>query len=117
MRWNGVDVTIVGITAKGFRGTTESAPDLWAPIAAFPRLMGASTPEMEAASPVSAIGRIAAGVTTLQAEAQLNAAVASLPPPSVQTAIASLPGACTWIRRRARCRGRSVEQSSPRSRS
>ena len=84
MQWNGVDVTIVGVTAKGFRGTTESAPDLWAPIAAFPRLMGASTPDMEAASPVAAIGRIAAGVTTLQAEAQLNAAVASLPPPSVQ---------------------------------
>jgi predicted permease len=81
MKWNGVDVTVVGITAQGFRGTNESAPDLWVPIAAFPRLMGAS-PRDIAASPMAVIGRLASGVTVRQAEAQLNAAVASLPPPA-----------------------------------
>lgn len=80
MKWNGVDVTIVGISAQGFRGTTESAPDVWLPMAAFPRLMGAS-PHDVAALPIAVIGRIAPGVTSRQAESQLDAAVASLPPP------------------------------------
>jgi len=80
MKWNGVDVTIVGISAPGFRGTSESAPDLWVPVAAFPSLMGASQRDI-AASPIAVVGRIAAGATVRQAEAQLNAAVASLPPP------------------------------------
>ena len=81
MKWNGIDVTIVGIGAEGFRGTTESAPDLWVPIAAFPRLMGASTHDI-ATSPTAVIGRLTSGVTARQVEAQLNAAVASLPAPA-----------------------------------
>ena len=72
MRWNGVDVTVIGVSAQGFRGTSESAPDLWAPIAAFPRLMGASPRDIETVSPIAVIGRIAAGVTTRQARAQLD---------------------------------------------
>jgi predicted permease len=81
MKWNGVDVTVVGVSAQGFRGTSESAPDLWVPIAAFPQLMGAS-PRDIVASPMAVIGRLASGVTVRQAETQLNAAVASLPPPA-----------------------------------
>jgi hypothetical protein len=34
VRWNGVEVTVAGVAARGFRGTSESAPDIWAPIAA-----------------------------------------------------------------------------------
>ncbi len=78
VRWNGVDVIVVGVSAKGFRGTSESAPDLWVPIAAFPRLMGGSPGDI----PIAVIGRIAAGVNSRQAQAQLDAAVASLPPPA-----------------------------------
>ena len=82
MRWNGVDITVVGVAAQGFRGVSESAPDIWAPIAAFPQLMGASLRDLETVSPIAVIGRLAAGVTNHQVQAQLDAAVASLPPPA-----------------------------------
>ena len=82
MRWNGVDITIVGVSASGFRGTSESAPDLWVPIAAFPRVMGASPRDVDAVPQIAVIGRLAEGTSWRQAEAQLNPAVASLPPPA-----------------------------------
>jgi predicted permease len=81
VRWNGVGVTIVGVAARGFRGTSESAPDLWAPIAAFPPLVGGAGMGADGALPIALLTRMPRGVSTSQAEARLAATVASLPVP------------------------------------
>jgi predicted permease len=90
VRWNGVEVTIVGISAHGFRGPVEAAPDVWIPIAALPRLMGTPAPGTGDAMHVAVLARVA-GTTVRQAEARLTAAVATLPPAGV-TALAPARG-------------------------
>jgi predicted permease len=82
LTWNGLEVSIAGVAAKGFRGTGESAPDLWLPLAAFPRLIGGTPLGQDGSAPIALVGRVASSLSVSQAEARLAAAAAGLQIPA-----------------------------------
>ena len=74
---NGVAFTVVGVAPAGFRGTGfGSAPDLWVPIAAWPRLATGEYARLDLQNPhwgwLSTFGRLKPGVARSQAQTELD---------------------------------------------
>ncbi|HET7697371.1 MAG TPA: ADOP family duplicated permease [Vicinamibacterales bacterium] len=82
---NGAPVTIVGVTPRWFTGFSDHAPALWAPFASYGVLYGGSPLTRTSAVGVNVTGRIPAGATREQAEAELSsvAAAAARPEPGL----------------------------------
>ena len=72
---NGVELAITGVAPEGFQGTILGLDfDLWVPAALAPRLFSGSRELVERGQRgYSAMGRLAPGVTTGQAQAELDA--------------------------------------------
>ncbi|HEX7237107.1 MAG TPA: ABC transporter permease [Gammaproteobacteria bacterium] len=73
---NGQSVAVIGIAAEGFTGHTPLSPELWLPLGLVERFGGARvTPRLddrEGRLVPTLIGRIAAGATKAEAEAELD---------------------------------------------
>jgi putative ABC transport system permease protein len=77
LRLNGENFTIIGVAPPGFRGTRlDSLPDLWAPIAMWPRLATGSLAKLDIGMRgwgwLSVVGRMRPGVSIERAETELN---------------------------------------------
>ena len=74
---NGVAVEIVGVAAPGFRGTRLDLPELWIPIALWPRIAPTSFAGLDMRQRnwgwLRLTGRLAPGATRTQAEAAMEA--------------------------------------------
>ncbi|HTR02308.1 MAG TPA: ADOP family duplicated permease [Thermoanaerobaculia bacterium] len=79
VRLNGAPVTIVGVSADGFRGTAFGvAPDFWIPIGAWPKLAAGNFHGLNLESRgwawLSLFGRVRPGAATSHAQAALDLA-------------------------------------------
>jgi len=75
-RVNGAPFQIIGIMPDGFRGLELVAPDFWVPLAqrqTFVRSSAVREGAFDAVGGLSIVGRLAPGVTSAQAQGQLNA--------------------------------------------
>ncbi|HWC95753.1 MAG TPA: ABC transporter permease [Candidatus Sulfopaludibacter sp.] len=78
LRLNGVDVTVVGITPRGFGGTLLTVPDIWTPMAVKTRL-APDAPGLAERECCLVYGRLRPGVSPGQARDELNALRTRLP--------------------------------------
>ena len=60
---NGAPFTIVGVTARGFTGTNDGQPTIWAPIASYHLAAGGPAVDRNASTVVNAVARLGPGVT------------------------------------------------------
>jgi predicted permease len=81
---NGATFTVAGVSERGFTGTTDTAPSLWAPIASYHIALGGPPIDRTPTARVNVVGRILVDMPHEQAQAVLSA-IAS-------TAGGSLPG-------------------------
>ena len=72
VRANGEAVTVVGVMPEGFRYPVDT--QVWRPLASFPGIHAPSA----AMRPVRVVGRLAAGVSQEQAEAELTSVLSTL---------------------------------------
>jgi predicted permease len=75
---NGRPFTVVGVTERGFTGTTDTPPAVWAPIAGYHVALGGPPVDRASSTRVHIVGRIAAGVSPAQAEMELSAVAAAI---------------------------------------
>jgi predicted permease len=75
---NGTAFTVVGVSERGFTGTTDTPPALWAPIASYHVALGGPPVERTPSARVNVVGRIANGMPAVQAAAQLSAVAAAI---------------------------------------
>lgn len=75
LRLNGLPYTIIGVTEPGFTGTTIIGADFWVPFAMEQHVRNGDTSLLQENNAVwhTAIGRLKPGVTTQQAQQELNA--------------------------------------------
>jgi predicted permease len=80
VKLNGMDYTILGVMPRGFFGTEVLlTPEFWVPMAMEPQIEpGNNWLDNRATWNVSVLGRLKPGVTSQQAEADLNAIAANL---------------------------------------
>lgn len=80
LRVNGVDTTVVGVTPRGFHGTVLGlAFDIWVPAALAPALLpGTRELDERSVRAYSVMGRLPAGVSQGQAQADVRAVMAQL---------------------------------------
>ncbi len=73
VRLNGAPFTIVGITPHDFVGTSIAVPDFWLPLSLEPQVHPESNPLRDRENlRLRLFGRLAPGVTTRQAQAEVN---------------------------------------------
>jgi predicted permease len=75
---NGAPFTIVGVSERGFTGTSESAPAFWAPLGSYHLVYGGTPIGPAAGKHVTVFGRILPGVPLRRAEAELSAVAAGI---------------------------------------
>ena len=75
---NGAPFTIVGVTARGFTGTNDGQPTIWAPIASYHLAAGGPAVDRNASTVVNAVARLGPGVTRAQAQEELSAVAAAI---------------------------------------
>ena len=75
---NGIPFTIVGVSDRGFTGTSESAPAFWAPLGSYHLVYGGTPIGPAAAKHVTVFGRVRPGVPVGRAEAELSAVAAGI---------------------------------------
>jgi predicted permease len=90
---NGVPFTIVGVSDRGFTGTSESAPAFWAPLGSYHLVYGGTPIGPAAAKHVTVFGRVRPGVPVGRAEAELSAVAAG-----IQSDAAEATGPVTGVR-------------------
>jgi predicted permease len=74
LRLNGVAVSVVGVTPNNFVGTGIAAPDLWVPFSLEPLFHSGVNPSRDREDQRCRIfGRLANGVSLLQAQAEITA--------------------------------------------
>jgi predicted permease len=80
VKLNGLDYTVLGVAPRGFYGTEKLLTgEFWVPMAMEPQIEpGNNWLHNDATWNVWVLGRLKAGITTEQAEADLNAIAASL---------------------------------------
>lgn len=83
--FNGVAATIVGVTPRSFTGISIEPPAFWSPFAAYHVLYSGSPLTRTSPVQVNVSGRIPAGASRSQAEAELGpiAAATSTPEPGI----------------------------------
>jgi predicted permease len=69
---NGTPFTVVGIAERGFTGTMDTPPSMWLPAATFHVVYGGSPLDRASSTTVNVLGRVAAGASKAQAEAELS---------------------------------------------
>jgi predicted permease len=84
VRLNGVPFTIVGVTGRGFTGTYDR--DMWVPAAALRLLIDPQEPIDQSEHCCGLIGRLRAGVTRSQAQADVSILERSLRAPADRSA-------------------------------
>jgi len=77
---NGTPFTVVGIAERGFTGTMDTPPAMWLPGATFHVVSGGSPLDRASSTTVGVLGRVAAGVSMAQAEAELSSIARQLSP-------------------------------------
>ena len=75
---NGAPFTIVGVSERGFTGTSESAPAFWAPLGSYHLVYGGTPIGPAAGKHVTVFGRVLPGVPLRRAEAELSAVAAGI---------------------------------------
>jgi predicted permease len=79
LRINGLSYTILGVAPRGFYGTEVAfRPELWVPMSMQPQIEGRSWLDERSTLNVWMVGRLAAGVSRLQAAAALNSVARSI---------------------------------------
>jgi putative ABC transport system permease protein len=75
---NGAPWTVIGVARRGFMGTTDGAPSLWAPIATYHIALGGLPIQRSSSARLNVVGRIARVTAAAQAEAALMVAAAGV---------------------------------------
>jgi len=75
---NGTAVTVVGVAERGFTGSRQVTPALWAPLSTYHLIMGGPPLGLASATTVSVVGRLAVGASRAQAEDALSGIAAAL---------------------------------------
>jgi predicted permease len=77
-RLNGSLFTVVGVAEQGFRGTTDTPPSLWAPLASYHLAAGGLAIDRSPSVRVQVLGRLRQGPARAQAEALLSGVAAGI---------------------------------------
>lgn len=95
---NGSAVTLVGVLQADFTGPVKSEirPSIWAPFAAFDDVLIGQPSDAVSRTTVEVIARLAPGVATYAAQADLSAIV-KRSTPSGSTSSASAAGPAVWL--------------------
>ena len=75
---NGLGFTVVGVAARGFTGTNDISPTIWAPVASYHLAVGGPAVDRNTALTVDIVARPRAGVSRAQAQAELSAVATSI---------------------------------------
>jgi predicted permease len=75
---NGAAFTVVGVSARRFTGTTDTAPAGWVPIASYHVALGGPRIDRTASAQVDIVGRIGNGVSRAQAAVELSGVVTAI---------------------------------------
>jgi putative ABC transport system permease protein len=75
---NGAPFTIVGVSVRGFTGTDDSQPTIWAPIASYHLAAGGPAVDRNTPVAVNIVARLGPGVARAQAQAELSAVAAGI---------------------------------------
>jgi predicted permease len=75
---NGAPFTVVGVSARGFTGTNDSQPTIWAPIASYHVAAGGPPVDRHAPVAVNIVARLERGVARAQVQAELSAVAAGI---------------------------------------
>ena len=75
---NGAPFTVVGVSARGFTGTHDGQPTIWAPIASYHLAAGGPAVDRNASTAVSVVARLEPGVARAQAQGELSAIAAAI---------------------------------------
>ena len=83
---NGAAFTVVGVAERGFTGTTDTPPAVWAPIASYHVALGGPPLDRTSSARVNIVGRIASGMSSAQATMELSAVAAAIRTSAVEGA-------------------------------
>ena len=91
---NGTPFTVVGVAERGFTGTTDTPPAVWAPIAGYHVALGGPPVDRTSSARVHIVGRIAGGVAPAQAAMRSSARSRRRLAPRRATVAATLSPVC-----------------------